>query len=75
MIMQKAGRVLSCPLLFHGRGITIASDLSVKEVQYLAGHATPDVTMRIYSHYRKEQQFSETAARMAQVSELITVSS
>ena len=26
MIMQKAGRVLSCLLLFHGHGITIASD-------------------------------------------------
>ncbi len=45
----------------------IEGGLSVKEVQYLAGHATPDVTMRIYSHYRKEQQFQQTAAKVAEI--------
>ena len=45
----------------------IENGLSVKEVQYLAGHATPDVTMRIYSHYRREQQFQQTAAKMAEI--------
>lgn len=44
----------------------IENGLSVKEVQYLAGHATPDVTMRIYAHYRREQEFGETAARVAE---------
>lgn len=43
----------------------IEHGLAVKEVQYLAGHATPDVTMRIYAHYRREQEINETAARMA----------
>lgn len=46
----------------------IENGLTVKEAQYLAGHATPDVTMGIYSHYRKDQMFSETAAKMGAVS-------
>ena len=43
----------------------IEHGLAVKEVQYLAGHATPDVTMKIYAHYRREQLLAETAAKMA----------
>lgn len=43
----------------------IESGLTAKEAQYLAGHASPDVTMRIYAHYRREQQLAETAAKMA----------
>jgi len=42
----------------------IENGLDVKEVQYLAGHATPDVTMRIYAHYRREQRLEDTAAKM-----------
>lgn len=26
--------------------------LDVKQVQYLAGHSTPDMTMKVYTHYR-----------------------
>ena len=47
----------------------IEHGLSVKEVQYLAGHASPDVTMRIYAHYRRQQQFEETAAKIADFTE------
>ena len=49
----------------------IESGLTAKEAQYLAGHATPDVTMRIYAHYRREQKLAETAAKMAAVSSRI----
>ena len=38
--------------------------LDVKEVQYLAGHANPDITMRIYIDYCKEQRQAETFAKV-----------
>ena len=34
--------------------------LDLKEVQYLAGHATPELTVRIYLHYQKEERKKET---------------
>ena len=34
--------------------------LDVKQVQYLAGHSTPDMTMRVYTHYRASQRAAET---------------
>lgn len=43
----------------------IESGMDLKEVQYLAGHATADITMNIYAHYRKSQLLSGTAAKMA----------
>ena len=52
----------------------IESGMTAKEAQYLAGHATPDITMRIYAHYRREQEFAQTAARMASISGKIAVS-
>ena len=51
----------------------IESGLTAKEAQYLAGHASPDVTMRIYAHYRREQQLAETAAKMAAYSSRIAI--
>ena len=38
--------------------------LDIKEIQYLAGHATPDITLRIYTHYVKAERFAETAAKI-----------
>ncbi len=38
--------------------------LDIKEVQYLAGHKTPDVTLKIYTHYLTEQRHGETAAKI-----------
>ena len=38
--------------------------LDVKEVQYLAGHANPDITMRVYIDYCKEQRQAETFAKV-----------
>lgn len=34
--------------------------LDIKQVQYLAGHSTPDMTMRVYTHYRQSQRSAET---------------
>jgi integrase len=34
--------------------------LDVKQVQYLAGHSTPEMTMRVYTHYRAKQRAEET---------------
>lgn len=38
--------------------------LDIKQVQYLAGHSSPDVTLRIYTHYREKQREQETAAKV-----------
>ena len=52
----------------------IESGMTAKEAQYLAGHATPEITMRIYAHYRREQEFDQTAAKMSAISGRIAVS-
>lgn len=38
--------------------------LDVKQVQYLAGHSSPTVTMSIYTHYRQSQRSEQTAAQV-----------
>ena len=38
--------------------------LDIKQVQYLAGHATPEVTLRIYTHFRRKQREQETTAKV-----------
>lgn len=38
--------------------------LDIKEVQYLAGHATPDITLRIYTHYQAKLRRAETAQKI-----------
>lgn len=38
--------------------------LEIKEVQYLAGHATSDITMDIYTHYVKEERMAATAKKI-----------
>lgn len=38
--------------------------LDVKQVQYLAGHATPDMTLRVYTHYRQRSREQETAQQV-----------
>lgn len=43
----------------------IENGLDLKEVQYLAGHATADITMNIYAHYRKAQLLVDTAQKMS----------
>lgn len=38
----------------------VASGMDPKEVQYLLGHTTLDLTLQIYSHYQLETRFSGT---------------
>jgi len=42
------------------------SGLDIKEIQYLAGHSTVDMTLQIYTHYQKECRHAETAKKIAQ---------
>ena len=35
--------------------------LDIKQVQYLAGHSTPAMTLKVYTHYRRKQREQETA--------------
>ena len=42
----------------------VESGLDVKEVQYLAGHATPDMTMRVYAHYDRLVRLESTAEKV-----------
>lgn len=39
--------------------------LGVEEVQYIAGHADPQTTLKYYTHYRKQQRQAETAAKLS----------
>lgn len=41
------------------------SGLDIKEIQYLAGHSTPDMTLRVYTHYRQKSREQETAGKVA----------
>ena len=38
--------------------------LDVKEVQYLAGHKSPDMTLRVYTHYMLEQRKAKTTEKI-----------
>ena len=38
--------------------------LDVKEIQYLMGHSTPEMTMRVYTHYSRRSRYDDTAQRV-----------
>ena len=40
------------------------SGLDIKEIQYLAGHATVNMTLRVYTHYRHESRHQSTAQKV-----------
>jgi len=40
------------------------SGLDLKQIQYIAGHKTELITLRIYTHYRRESRFAETVAKV-----------
>lgn len=40
------------------------SGLDLKQVQYLAGHSTPDMTLSVYTHYRRKSREQETAEQV-----------
>lgn len=39
----------------------VESDMNIKQVQYLAGHSTLEMTLRVYTHYRRKSQEGEVA--------------
>lgn len=39
--------------------------LDLKQVQYLAGHSTPNMTLRINTHYRRRSRQDETAEKVS----------
>ena len=42
------------------------SGLDIKEIQYLAGHTTIDMTLRVYTHYQHESRRKETAKKVCE---------
>lgn len=38
--------------------------LDIKEIQYLAGHSSVDMTLRVYTHYDQRSRSAKTAERM-----------
>lgn len=38
--------------------------MDIKQVQYLAGHSSPDMTMKVYTHYRRKSREQETADKV-----------
>ena len=42
------------------------SGLDIKEMQYLAGHTTIDMTLRVYTHYQHESRRKETAKKVCE---------
>ena len=52
----------------------IEAGLDMKEVQYLMGHSTPDMTMRVYGHYDQAGRHEETAKKIRGSAELTLVS-
>ena len=46
----------------------VESGMDFKEVQYLAGHSTLEMTLRVYAHYRRKSREAETATRVSSAS-------
>ena len=38
--------------------------LDIKEVQYLAGHSSVDMTLRVYTHYDQQSRKAKTAEKV-----------
>ena len=38
--------------------------LDIKEIQYLAGHSTVDITLDIYTHYMNKERGKKTAEKI-----------
>lgn len=38
--------------------------LDIKEVQYLAGHSTVDMTLRVYTHYDRQSREKQTIEKV-----------
>lgn len=47
--------------------------MDLKQVQYLAGHSTPDMTLRVYTHYRQKTREQETATLVSSAVSYLSV--
>lgn len=66
----KIVRTLDFPVTAHQLRHTyitrlFESGLDIKEIQYLAGHSTVEMTLRVYTHYQRESRQAETAKKVA----------
>lgn len=52
----------------------LEAGLDITEVQYLAGHASPDITTRIYTHFRKEQRLRATSEKVRSLNTSFAIS-
>lgn len=62
-------RRLSFPVHIHQLRHTyitklFEAGLDIKEIQYVAGHANPTITLNTYTHYRKDLRQAETMERI-----------
>lgn len=46
--------------------------LDLKQVQYLAGHSTPEMTLKVYTHYRAQARLQETTNKVHAASEYLS---
>lgn len=47
--------------------------LDLKQVQYLAGHSKPDMTLRVYTHFRRKSREAETADQVREAISYLAV--
>lgn len=44
--------------------LQIGTGLDIREIQYLAGHTTVDMTLRVYTHYQHTTRQQDTAKKV-----------
>ena len=49
--------------------------LDMKQVQYLLGHSVPEMTLRVYTHYREKAREQETADQVRGATGYLSASS
>lgn len=47
------------------------SGMDIKQVQYLAGHSTPEMTLRVYTHYRQQEREKQTETQVQAATEYL----
>ena len=51
-------------MLFRSITRLFEAGLDIKEIQYLAGHSTVDMTLRVYTHYDRLSRSAKTAEKV-----------
>ena len=64
-VMQTAAATSAMPSVSHSQDNSLfEAGLDIKEVQYLAGHSTVDMTLRVYSHYDRQSREKQTIEKV-----------